>query len=165
MVSCSRIGQRIHHTEGEDETSVSVFGQKPKDQKSFITKAVQENYNTVSDWKKQKEKERNQFAECYHDLGMVFYKQGGNYIYPREFLAQYQRLLKRAGLEKKRFHDLRHTVASFLINANEKPKVFQQLLGHSNISTTLDIYAHVMGDTMNKKSVDKLYEQLQLDSK
>lgn len=68
-----------------------------------------------------------------------------------------------ADLKKKRFHDLRHTVASFLINANENPKVIQQLLGHSNISTTLDIYAHIMVDTMNK-SVDKLYEQLQLNS-
>lgn len=71
--------------------------------------------------------------------------------------------LSKAGLERKRFHDLRHTVASLLINANENPKVIQQLLGHSTISTTLDIYAHVMGETMNK-SIDTLYNQLELDN-
>ena len=64
-------------------------------------------------------------------------------------------------MERKRFHDLRHTVASLLINANENPKVIQQLLGHSTISTTLDIYAHVMDQTLNR-SVDNLCNQLEL---
>lgn len=49
-----------------------------------------------------------------------------------------------------------------LINANENPKVIQQLLGHSTISTTLDIYAHVMEQTINK-SVDNLCDQLELN--
>ena len=40
--------------------------------------------------------------------------------------------------------------------------MIQQLLGHSNISTTLDIYAHVMDSSMNK-SVDKIYQQLGLN--
>ena len=52
--------------------------------------------------------------------------------------------------------------ASLLINTNENPKMIQQLLGHSNISTTLDIYAHVMDSSMNK-SVDKICRQLGLN--
>lgn len=108
-------------------------------------------------------KEKELYGDYYNDLGMVFCKPDGNYIYSRDFLRQYQNLLSKAGLEKKRFHDLRHTVASLLINANENPKMIQQLLGHSNISTTLDIYAHVMDKSMNK-SVDKIYQQLGLNS-
>lgn len=112
-------------------------------------------------YKKEQEREKELYGEDYRDLGMVFCKPDGDYISPREFLRQYQRLLQKAGLERKRFHDLRHTVASLLINANENPKVIQQLLGHSTISTTLDIYAHVMDQTLNR-SVDNLYNQLEL---
>ena len=113
--------------------------------------------------KKKQEREKELYGEDYRDLGMVFCKPDGDYISPREFLRQYQRLLQKAGLERKRFHDLRHTVASLLINANENPKVVQQLLGHSTISTTLDIYAHVMDQTLNR-SVDNLCNQLELGS-
>ena len=42
-----------------------------------------------------------------------------------------------------RFHDLRHTFASLLLEAGESPKIIQELLGHSTITTTMDIYAHV----------------------
>ena len=119
--------------------------------------------NELKEHKKRQEKEKELYADCYKDYGLVFCRSDGDYIYPRNFLRQYQKLLQEAGLEKKRFHDLRHTVASLLINANENPKVIQQLLGHSNISTTLDIYAHVMENTINK-SVDKLYSQLNLDN-
>ena len=111
--------------------------------------------------RKEQEREKSLYGEDYRDLGMVFCKPDGDYISPREFLRQYQRLLQKAGLERKRFHDLRHTVASLLINANENPKVIQQLLGHSTISTTLDIYAHVMDQTLNR-SVDNLCNQLEL---
>lgn len=155
---------KVNNTEEGADTKYKLVLMETKTETSH--RVIPMNDSMIEELKAHKirqEEEKKQFAECYHDLGMVFCKQDGNYIYPREFLTQYQRLLKRAGLEKKRFHDLRHTVASFLINANENPKVIQQLLGHSNISTTLDIYAHVMGDTMNK-SVDKLYEQLRLDS-
>jgi integrase len=43
-----------------------------------------------------------------------------------------------------RFHDLRHTHASFLIANGEHPKAIQMRLGHSSISVTLDRYGHLM---------------------
>ena len=43
-----------------------------------------------------------------------------------------------------RFHDLRHSCASILLAAGVPPKVIQEMLGHSQISTTMNIYAHVM---------------------
>ncbi|WAM34507.1 tyrosine-type recombinase/integrase [Caldicellulosiruptor morganii] len=42
------------------------------------------------------------------------------------------------------FHTLRHTYTTRLLEANEHPKVVQELLGHRDISTTLNIYSHVM---------------------
>lgn len=53
------------------------------------------------------------------------------------------RVLKRAGLEKVRFHALRHSCASLLL-ANDVPmKQIQEWLGHSDISTTANIYSHL----------------------
>ncbi len=58
--------------------------------------------------------------------------------------------MKRAGLrEKTCFHGLRHTTATLLLGKGVHPKIVQELLGHANVSITLDTYSHVlpgMGD-------------------
>jgi integrase len=55
-------------------------------------------------------------------------------------------LLKRAGLPRMRLHDLRHSTATILLAGNVHPKVVQELLGHSAITLTLDIYSHVLSN-------------------
>jgi integrase len=60
-------------------------------------------------------------------------------------------LLKKAGLPHTvRFHDLRHTCASLLVSKGVYPKLVQELLGHSNVSITLDTYSHVLPGISNK---------------
>jgi integrase len=51
--------------------------------------------------------------------------------------------LTAAELRRVRFHDLRHTFASLLIQQRANPKYIQQQLGHGSISITLDIYSHL----------------------
>ena len=53
-------------------------------------------------------------------------------------------LLRRAGLPDIRLHDLRHTCATLLLTGGVHPKVVSELLGHANISITLDTYSHVI---------------------
>ena len=53
-------------------------------------------------------------------------------------------LLERAGLPRIRFHDLRHTCATLLLSENVNPKIVQEMLGHANISITMDTYSHVL---------------------
>ena len=53
-------------------------------------------------------------------------------------------LIRRAGLPDTRFHDLRHTCATLLLTKGVHPKVVSELLGHANISITLDTYSHVI---------------------
>ena len=53
-------------------------------------------------------------------------------------------------LPKLRFHDLRHTHATILIAEGIHPKVFQERLGHTNISVTLDTYSHVVPGLQEK---------------
>jgi integrase len=53
-------------------------------------------------------------------------------------------MLATVGLPAIRFHDLRHTCATLLLARGVHPKVVSDLLGHSTVSITLDIYSHVL---------------------
>jgi integrase len=53
-------------------------------------------------------------------------------------------LLKRAQLPDIRWHDLRHTCATLLLSKNVNPKVVSEMLGHANVTVTLDTYSHVL---------------------
>jgi integrase len=55
----------------------------------------------------------------------------------------FEPLLKKAGLPRIRFHDLRHTSATLLLGQGVHPKIVSEMLGHTRISTTLDLYSHV----------------------
>ncbi len=55
----------------------------------------------------------------------------------------------------KQFHDLRHSSATMLLSIGVHPKVVQKLLGHSQISMTMDIYSHVL-PTMQQEAISKL---------
>ena len=61
-------------------------------------------------------------------------------------LVATSRALKRAGLPRIRFHDLRHTCATLLLRRGVHPKVVSELLGHSTVTMTLDRYSHVLPD-------------------
>ncbi len=72
-------------------------------------------------------------------------------LYKQGFLPA----LRRTGLPRIRFHDLRHTYASLLIDQGEHPKYIQIQMGHSSIKVTMDIYGHLM-EKVNVKSASKL---------
>jgi integrase len=63
--------------------------------------------------------------------------------------------LRRAKLPKIRFHNLRHTYASLLIDQGENPKYIQTQLGHSSIQLTMDVYGHLMKD-VNQEAATRL---------
>lgn len=62
---------------------------------------------------------------------------------PDSVLHMLQRVLKRAGLERVRFHDLRHTFATLALQNGVDVKTVSGMLGHYSAGFTLDIYAHV----------------------
>ena len=59
---------------------------------------------------------------------------------PRHFKP----LLRRAGLPDVRFHDLRHTCTTLLFTRGLHPKIVSEMLGHSSVAITLDVYSHVI---------------------
>ncbi len=76
---------------------------------------------------------------------MVFPFSIGTTFNPSNLLNRsFKPLLRRAGLPMIRFHDLRHTFATLMLSNGEHPKIVQEILGHAQISLTLDTYSHVL---------------------
>jgi integrase len=88
-----------------------------------------------------------------HDL--VFCNNRGKFMDNPDLLKRFDRLLKAADLPHMHFHDLRHSAATFLLAMGVHAKIAQELLGHSNIAITLNIYSHVL-PSLQKDAVDKL---------
>ena len=92
----------------------------------------------------QQEEERLKLGEAWANLDLVFPNAVGRLYEASNFVRrQFKPLLRRAGLPVIRFHDLRHTAATLLLARAVNPKVVSEMLGHSNVSITLNIYGHV----------------------
>lgn len=90
------------------------------------------------------------------ELDLVFPTNTGTPIKAENMLYRcFFPALRRAGLPRIRFHDLRHTYASLLIAQREHPKYIQAQMGHSTIKLTMDTYGHLM-DTINKDAASRL---------
>jgi integrase len=87
----------------------------------------------------------NMLAEGHIGAETVFCTREGGLLGKSNFRRRvWLPVLERAGLPRKRFHDLRHTAASILCELGEHPKVIQARLGHSQISMTMNTYSHLM---------------------
>ena len=75
---------------------------------------------------------------------MVFTTKNRTPIHYRNLLRDFQILLRKAGLPVIRFHDLRHTAASLMLNYGIPVIVVSQRLGHARASITLDVYGHLI---------------------
>ena len=86
----------------------------------------------------------------------VFPSETGGLLHPHNIRDRvFYGLLKKAGLRKVRFHDLRHTFASLLLQNGESPVYVKEQMGHSSIQVTVDLYGHLIPGG-NKQAVDRL---------
>ena len=95
--------------------------------------------------KEQQEYFKKAFGKSYYkkDNEYVFVKPDGKLTRPDYVSEHFKNLLKKLGLRHIRFHDLRHSCASLLLAKGIPMKAIQEWLGHSNFSTTANIYAHL----------------------
>jgi integrase len=93
----------------------------------------------------------------YHDLGLVFAKEWSDLQRKGETLGhplqinnlgqrEYAKLIMSAGVRAIKFHGLRHTCATLLLQAGQPVHVVSERLGHSKVSMTMEVYAHVLPD-------------------
>lgn len=100
--------------------------------------------------------ERLKLGGAWEDNGLVFANEVGRPIEVRNLMRRsFLPLLKGSSLPVIRFHDLRHTAATLLLGEGVHPKVVAEMLGHSRISTTLDLYSHVT-PTMQRQAAEAL---------
>jgi integrase len=91
--------------------------------------------------------ERMYKADLWQEQGLVFPSTVGTPLWGGNLNRAFKATLQRAGLPKStRFHDLRHTCATLLLKQAVNPKFVQELLGHADISLTLNVYSHVLPD-------------------
>jgi integrase len=91
----------------------------------------------------------------WQERDLVFCNIYGGFFDPAHLRQRFDKLLRDAGLPDVRFHDLRHSAATILLSMGVHPKVVQELLGHSQIDMTMDIYSHVL-PSMQQEAMDKL---------
>jgi len=94
-------------------------------------------------------------GEIYQENDIVFANGIGEPLHPNTLTWRYKRLIAHAGVQAIRFHDLRHTSASLMLQNGEHPKVVQERLGHANIAITLDLYSHLTND-MQRDAAQRL---------
>ena len=84
-------------------------------------------------------------GNCYNYEydGFVFVDELGERMKPDYLTSQFPAFIQRHGMKKMRFHDLRHSCASLLLANGVPLKQIQDWLGHSDFSTTANIYAHL----------------------
>ncbi|NLU09404.1 MAG: site-specific integrase [Tepidanaerobacter acetatoxydans] len=108
---------------------------------------------------KEQKRKQQRFMEMlwdeYYRSDFVVTYDDGTLIKPRALSKNFAAVLRKANLELVRFHDLRHTAASLMIHEGVELKTVSEILGHSSISITADIYGHVI-EEKKKQAAQKL---------
>jgi integrase len=88
--------------------------------------------------------ERLQLGSLWEDNDLVFPNHVGRPLSSQNLTQRhFYPLLQRLGLPRVRFHDLRHTAATLLLAEGVHPKIVSEMLGHTQVGITLDLYSHV----------------------
>jgi integrase len=94
-------------------------------------------------WHRARQDELRGCTPKWRNSALVFPNTIGGPMDGSRVTEDLHRALAEAGLPSLRVHDLRHTAATVLLVAGAHPKIVSDLLGHSTIGVTLDIYSHV----------------------
>jgi len=83
-------------------------------------------------------------GDNWKEINLIFPSTVGTPLGGSNISRDFKKQLKKAGIKNIRFHDLRHTAASLMLNNGVPVLVVSKILGHSKTSTTLDIYGHLI---------------------
>ena len=123
----------------------------PKTEKSNRYVPVPKNVLSQLEIHKKKQIELKSKAESlYTDNNLIFATDFGTYIDPSNLNRRFKKALVKADLTPIKFHSLRHTYATRLFENDIQPKVVSDLLGHKDITTTLNLYTWVLDSQKNK---------------
>jgi len=147
--------KKISVVQALKRTSRGIELSEPKTKSSVRSISITDDtVNILKKIKSEQEKNKLNLGNNYNDrFNFVFCEKDGRYCNPNTVTRRFKRAAKAVGLEEVKLHDLRHTMASFLIKI-ANPKVVQERLGHSSISMTMDLYSHLSDDLQQKAAND-----------
>lgn len=133
------------------------FFTEPKTNKSRRSISLSETLNSaLKDYRRDNLEARMKLDAEIKKLDLVFTSEAGTPIQPKNLRDRHFFVIRdKANLPKLRLYDLRHTTATLMLASGENPKVVAEMLGHSSVALTLDIYSHVL-PTMQKEATDRL---------
>ncbi|MEW5653947.1 tyrosine-type recombinase/integrase [Streptomyces cinereoruber] len=115
--------------------------------------------HSLKEHKQQQDKERETAGSTWQDGGLVFTTPTGRPLDPANLTRRFRSFLNRAGLRRIRFHDLRHSTATLLLEQGVDLIVIKELLGHAHIGVTAGVYAHVRL-RLQRQAIDTLGDAL-----
>lgn len=137
----------------QDVRGQGCIFQEPKTRSGRRT--IQLGEGTLHALRLHRERQRLQMAvagQRWQDNDLIFPSSVGTPLNPSNLRLDFNRVIKLAGVPKVRFHDLRHTAASLMLNNGIPVIVVSKILGHSKPSITLDIYGHLYNEMQGEAS-------------
>ncbi len=135
---------------------IGIYEDTPKTQTSirWVTLPA-ETMALLQEWKKNQEREKDNLHDDYLDRGFLFVQDDGSPMHPDSLTTWLDRFAKRHGLRHINPHAFRHSMASLLYFNGVDSVSISKRLGHAQVSTTADIYAHII-EAADQRSADIL---------
>ena len=150
------VNRTLSRVKNQTTGKYEIIEQTPKTKNSNRTIPIPNDIlNKLKEHKKNQSKQRLFVGEGYINNNYVFTDDIGNPIDDKRPGRNLKSTLAKLSIEPIKFHALRHTYATRLFEANVPPKTVQVLMGHYDISITMDIYTHVMEDA-KLEAIEKL---------
>ena len=154
-----RVNKTIKYTSDvskEGRGKAHIIVQTPKSEASNRTLSIPDLLSKrLKKYQLQQKELKLKMCNLYEDNNLVFCNMYGRYLDSSNVRKRFKKVLSNNKIIERKFHYLRHTYATRLFELGEEPKTVQELLGHSNISITLDTYTHVL-ESLKKKAASKL---------
>ena len=142
--SCRMVGSKIEYTDQ----------MKTKSSKRTAV-MIEPLRDYLLELKQRQEEDKELFGSGYHDTEIVCRWNDGHPIKPNNLSVGFSRLIKKSGLRHTRFHDLRHSVATIIIEETGDLTLASAALGHSDTKITADVYIN-----HNERAIAKGFEAL-----
>jgi integrase len=143
---------RVKHDDGSSSLEYTDL-KTPSSYRSIVLPTI-----TIAELKAHKARQAQEkllAGKTYKDEGLIFCNTIGQKLDTRRFYSIHSDTLKKIGLKHRAFHDLRHSVASLLLQAGESIKTVQDIMGHADADTLMNVYAHLF-EEMKQSAADKL---------
>ncbi|SHK39601.1 Site-specific recombinase XerD [Hathewaya proteolytica DSM 3090] len=144
-IDIKRSVKNVANIDSNGNKRYQIVVQAPKTRGSARTIPMPSKLITsLKNHKRMQLQEKFRAGSSYNDNDFIFTTELGTNIDASNLLKKFKKILLKANIPYRKFHALRHTFATKLFENDVPIKTVQELLGHSNMSITANIYTHVM---------------------